>query len=434
MNEVRCPQCKSVFEMDAAGYAEIVNQVRGDEFENELKIRQQEAEKNHEIQIQLAKKDAIANQEKKISLLENEINNHQREIEFAKSEAMTTFQKEIFDKDNQINRLKNERSAAETETNLAVIKARAELEKKIIELENRISNSDTEKELQMKQMEQTHLVALNGKDDMIRMKDDEIERVKDMKMKMSVKEIGEKLEHWCENQFNMVRASAFPNAYFEKDNKSIKDLDEMHGSKGDYIFRDSDSNGIEFISIMFEMKDKMEDTKGEKNDSHLAKLDKDRKKKNCEYAVLVSMLEPENELYNSGAPVDMSHKYDKMYVVRPHNFIPILSLIRNEARKSLEMRQELAIIRAKNYDIENFENKILDFQEGFGKNVISARTNFETAIKDIDATIKKLEKIKASLTTSSRQLRLANDKTQELSIKKLTRGNPTMKAKFDELK
>lgn len=286
----------------------------------------------------------------------------------------------------------------------------------------------------MKQMEQTHLVALNGKDDMIRMKDDEIERVKDMKMKMSVKEIGEKLEHWCENQFNMVRASAFPNAYFEKDNKSIKDLDEMHGSKGDYIFRDSDSNGIEFISIMFEMKDKMEDTKGEKNDSHLAKLDKDRKKKNCEYAVLVSMLEPENELYNSGAPVDMSHKYDKMYVVRPHNFIPILSLIRNEARKSLEMRQELAIIRAKNYDIENFENKILDFQEGFGKNVISARTNFETAIKDIDATIKKLEKIKASLTTSSRQLRLANDKTQELSIKKLTRGNPTMKAKFDELK
>ena len=420
--------------MDAAGYAEIVNQVRGDEFENELKIRQQEAEKNHEIQIQLAKKDAIANQEKKISLLENEINNHRREIEFAKSEAMTTFQKEIFDKDNQINRLKNERSAAETETNLAVIKARAQLVKKIIELENRISNSDTEKELQMKQMEQTHLVALNGKDDMIRMKDDEIERVKDMKMKMSVKEIGEKLEHWCENQFNMVRASAFPNAYFEKDNKSIKDLDEMHGSKGDYIFRDSDSNGIEFISIMFEMKDKMEDTKGEKNDSHLAKLDKDRKKKNCEYAVLVSMLEPENELYNSGAPVDMSHKYDKMYVVRPHNFIPILSLIRNEARKSLEMRQELAIIRAKNYDIENFENKILDFQEGFGKNVISARTNFETAIKDIDATIKKLEKIKASLTTSSRQLRLANDKTQELSIKKLTRGNPTMKAKFDELK
>ena len=434
MNEVKCPQCKSVFEMDAAGYAEIVNQIKGEEFETELNNRIKEAEKNHKIILQLAKKDAITEQEKKISLLDNQINNHKREIEFAKNEVRATLQKEIFDKDKQIDRLKNERTAVEVGKDLAVIKAKAELEKEIIKLKNNISNSDTEKELQKKQMEQTHLVALNGKDDMIRMKDDEIQRVKDMKMKMSVKEIGEKLEQWCENQFNMVRASAFPNAYFEKDNKSVKDIDDGHGSKGDYIFRDSDSNGVEFISIMFEMKDKMEDTKGEKNESHLAKLDKDRKKKNCEYAVLVSMLEPENELYNSGAPVDMSHKYEKMYIVRPHNFIPILSLIRNEARKSLKMRQELAIIRTQNIDYENFENKLLDFQDGFGKNVISARTNFETAIKDIDATIKKLEKIKSSLTTSSRQLRIANDKTQDLSIKKLTRDNPTMKTKFDQLK
>ena len=183
---------------------------------------------------------------------------------------------------------------------------------------------------------------------------------------------------------------------------------------------------------MFEMKDKMEGTKGLTNESHLAKLDKDRKKKKCEYAVLVSMLEPENELFNQG-PVDMSHKYEKMYVVRPQDFMLILSLIRNEARKSLEMRNELAVIRSQNIDYENFEDKLLDFQEGFGKNVLSARNNFETAIKDIDATIKKLEKIKSSLTTSSRQLRLANDKTQDLSIKKLTRGNPTMKAKFDDL-
>lgn len=420
--------------MDAAGYAEIVNQIKGEEFEIELNNRIKEAEKNHKIILQLAKKDAITEQEKKISLLDNQINNHKREIEFAKNEVRATLQKEIFDKDKQIDRLKNERTAVEVGKDLAVIKAKAELEKEIITLKNNISNSDTEKELQKKQMEQTHLVALNGKDDMIRMKDDEIQRVKDMKMKMSVKEIGEKLEQWCENQFNMVRASAFPNAYFEKDNKSVKDIDDGHGSKGDYIFRDSDSNGVEFISIMFEMKDKMEDTKGEKNESHLAKLDKDRKKKNCEYAVLVSMLEPENELYNSGAPVDMSHKYEKMYIVRPHNFIPILSLIRNEARKSLKMRQELAIIRSQNIDYENFENKLLDFQDGFGKNVISARTNFETAIKDIDATIKKLEKIKSSLTTSSRQLRIANDKTQDLSIKKLTRDNPTMKTKFDQLK
>jgi hypothetical protein len=250
---------------------------------------------------------------------------------------------------------------------------------------------------------------------------------------MSVKEIGEKLEQWCENQFNTLRPSAFPNAYFEKDNTSVKEDDEKHGTKGDYIFRDSDSSGVEFVSIMFEMKDKMEDTKGKTNESHLSKLDIDRRKKNCEYAVLVSMLEPENEFYNSGI-VDMSHKYEKMYVVRPHYFIPILTLIRNEARKSLEMRQELAIIRSQNIDYENFENKLLDFQEGFGKNVVSARTNFDKAIKHIDETIVKLEKVKQHLTTSDNQLRLANNKTQDLSIKKLTKGNPTMKRKFDELK
>ena len=374
--------------MDAAGYAEIVNQVRGDEFENELKIRQQEAEKNHEIQIQLAKKDAIANQEKKISLLENEINNHQREIEFAKSEAMTTFQKEIFDKDKQIERLKNERKAAVAETDIAVLKAKADLEKEIIELNNNIKNADTEKDLQIQSLKNTHRTEVQAKDEIIRIKDDEIERVKDMKAKMSVKEIGEKLELWCENQFNILRPSAFQYAYFEKDNESVKGVDEEHGTKGDYIFRDFDSNGVEFISIMFEMKDKMEETKGKTNESHLDKLDKDRKKKNCEYAVLVSMLEPENELFNSGIGY-IPHKYDKMYVVRPHNFIPILSLIRNEARKSLEMRQELAIIRSQNIDYENFENKLLDFQEGFGKNVISARTNFDKAIKHIDETIVK---------------------------------------------
>ena len=281
-------------------------------------------------------------------------------------------------------------------------------------------------------MKNTHRTEVQAKDEIIRIKDDEIERVKDMKAKMSVKEIGEKLELWCENQFNILRPSAFQYAYFEKDNESVKGVDEEHGTKGDYIFRDFDSNGVEFISIMFEMKDKMEDTKGKTNESHLDKLDKDRKKKNCEYAVLVSMLEPENELFNSGIGY-VPHKYEKMYVVRPHNFIPILSLIRNEARKSLEMRQELAIIRSQNIDYENFENKLLDFQDGFGKNVISARTNFDKAIKHIDETIVKLEKVKQHLTTSDNQLRLANNKTQDLSIKKLTRGNPTMKEKFEEL-
>ena len=433
MKEVKCPQCKSVFEMDAAGYAEILNQIKGVEFENELNNRINENKKSHQIELELTKKDAVTEKEKEISLLLNQISNHEREIDFAKKEVMNSLQKEIFDKDKQIDRLKNERKALQAETNLAVTEAKSVLEKDIIQLKNIIDNADTEKELHLQSLNGSHRTEIQAKEEIIRMKDEEIERVKDMKAKMSVKEIGEKLEQWCENQFNILRPSAFPNAFFEKDNTSVKEDDEKHGTKGDYIFRDSDSSGVEFISIMFEMKDKMEDTKGRTNESHLSKLDIDRRKKNCEYAVLVSMLEPENEFYNSGI-VDMSHKYEKMYVVRPHYFIPILTLIRNEARKSLEMRQELAIIRSQNIDYENFENKLLDFQEGFGKNVVSARTNFDKAIKHIDETIVKLEKVKQHLTTSDNQLRLANNKTQDLSIKKLTKGNPTMKRKFDELK
>ena len=338
----------------------------------------------------------------------------------------------FYAKEKQIERLKNEKQAEETNTELAVNKVASKLEKEIYDLKSKLELAEAQKELKIKQLEQTNLVEIKAKDDLIRFKEEEIERVKDMKLKMSVKDIGEKLEQWCENQFNLVRATAFPHAYFEKDNESVKDEDEGKGTKGDYIFRDSAQNGVEYISIMFEMKDKMEGTKGQTNESHLDKLDKDRKKKKCEYAVLVSMLEPENELFNSG-PVDMSYKYEKMYVVRPQEFMLILSLIRNEARKSLEMRNELAIIRNQNIDYETFENKLLEFQDGFGKNYQTAEKYYELAIKDIDDTIKKLEKIKASLTTSGRQLRLANDKTQELSIKKLTRGNPTMKKKFAQL-
>ena len=462
MKNITCPHCERVFEIDASRYAEIVEQIKGKEFERELHSRLEDAADKHRIQAELDKKEVLGEKEKKISELEHKISNHEREIEiatkavlgekekqilelehkisnhereieFAKKEVKEELTEESVNKDKQIQRLKNEIDASETNTELAVTKATSSLEKEILDLENQIGSADTEKDLQIQSLNDSHRTKVQAKDEIIRMKDEEIERVKDMKAKMSVKEIGEKLEQWCENQFNILRPSAFPYAYFEKDNASVKGVDEEHGTKGDYIFRDSDSNGVEFISIMFEMKDKMEGTKGETNESHLAKLDKDRKKKNCEYAVLVSMLEPENELFNSGIGY-IPHKYDKMYVVRPHNFIAILSLIRNEARKSLEMRQELAIIRSQNIDYENFENKLLDFQDGFGKNVISARTNFETAIKDIDATIKKLEKIKSSLTTSSNQMRLANNKTQDLSIKKLTRGNPTMKAKFDNLK
>jgi len=439
MKNITCPHCEQIFEIDAAGYADILKQVRGTEFEKELDDRLEALSEKHEIEVELTRKQVTeqkakesVEQQKRIAELEGELKRHSTEIELAKREVMEEKAKESYDKDKQIQRLKNELEAERMKTDMAIKDAISPLEKENLTLQGKIDSASTEFELMEKSMNEKHQTELTARDEMLRLKDEEIDRVKDMKMKMSVKDIGEKLEQWCENQFNLVRATAFPNAYFEKDNESVKDEGDVAGTKGDYIFRDSDNNGIEFISIMFEMKDKMEGTKGLTNESHLAKLDKDRKKKKCEYAVLVSMLEPENELFNQG-PVDMSHKYEKMYVVRPQDFMLILSLIRNEARKSLEMRNELAVIRSQNIDYENFEDKLLDFQEGFGKNVLSARNNFETAIKDIDATIKKLEKIKSSLTTSSRQLRLANDKTQDLSIKKLTRGNPTMKAKFDDL-
>jgi len=439
MKNITCPHCDQIFEIDAAGYADILKQVRGTEFEKELDDRLEALSEKHEIEVELTRKQVTeqkakesVEQQKRIAELEGELKRHSTEIELAKREVMEEKAKESYDKDKQIQRLKNELEAERMKTDMAIKDAISPLEKENLTLQGKIDSASTEFELMEKSMNEKHQTELTARDEMLRLKDEEIDRVKDMKMKMSVKDIGEKLEQWCENQFNLARATAFPNAYFEKDNESVKDEGDVAGTKGDYIFRDSDNNGIEYISIMFEMKDKMEGTKGLTNESHLAKLDKDRKKEKCEYAVLVSMLEPENELFNQG-PVDMSHKYEKMYVVRPQDFMLILSLIRNEARKSLEMRNELAVIRSQNIDYENFEDKLLDFQEGFGKNVLSARNNFETAIKDIDATIKKLEKIKSSLTTSSRQLRLANDKTQDLSIKKLTRGNPTMKAKFDDL-
>tara|TARA_Y100001968_G_scaffold224278_1_gene206940 strand:- start:1377 stop:2708 length:1332 start_codon:yes stop_codon:yes gene_type:complete len=439
MKNITCPHCEQIFEIDAAGYADIVKQVRGTEFEKELHDRLEALSEKHEIEVELTRKEVSEQkakesleQEKRIAELEGELKGHATEIELAKREVMEEKAKESYDKDKQIQRLKNELEAERMKVDMAIKDAISPLEKENLTLQGKIDSASTEFELMEKSMNEKHQTELTARDEMLRLKDEEIDRVKDMKMKMSVKDIGEKLEQWCENQFNLVRATAFPHAYFEKDNESVKDEGDSKGTKGDYIFRDSDPSGIEYISIMFEMKDKMEDTKGQTNESHLAKLDKDRRKKNCEYAVLVSMLEPDNELFNSG-PVDMSHKYEKMYVVRPQDFMLILSLIRNEARKSLEMRNELAVIRDQNIDYENFENKLLEFQDGFGKNYETAKKYYEMAIKDIDDTIKKLEKIKASLTTSGRQLRLANDKTQDLSIKKLTRGNPTMKAKFDDL-
>ena len=399
MSDIECPHCHQKFEMDAAGYASIVNQVRSAEFEAEVASRIADAKKAHAMAIQLAEAKII----------------EQKDSEFA-------------NKDKQIERLKGDLQKKEMEIKIAVSDATNPLQNQLLELQNRVNNADTEKSLMEKTLTEKHQIELKAKDQIIQMKDDEIELRKDMKMKLSTKMLGETLEQHCELQFNKLRSTAFPRAYFEKDNDASK------GTKGDYIFKESDANDVQFISIMFEMKNEGDETKSKKkNEDFLEKLDKDRKAKGCEYAVLVSLLEADNDLYNDGI-VDMSHKYDKMYVVRPQFFIPIITLLRNAALKSIEIRNELALIKSQNIEIENFENDLLDFQERFAKNYDLASRQFMEAIKRIDKSIDELQKTKEQLLKSGNNYRLANDKAQDLSVKKLTRNNPTMKAKFDALK
>ena len=398
MSDIECPHCHQKFEMDAAGYASIVNQVRSAEFEAEVASRIADAEKAHAMAIQLAEAKII----------------EQKDSEFA-------------NKDKQIERLKGDLQKKEMEIKIAVSDATNPLQSQLLELQNRVNNADTEKSLMEKTLTEKHQIELKAKDQIIQMKDDEIELRKDMKMKLSTKMLGETLEQHCELQFNKLRSTAFPRAYFEKDNDASK------GTKGDYIFKEADANDVQFISIMFEMKNEGDETKSKKkNEDFLEKLDKDRKAKGCEYAVLVSLLEADNDLYNDGI-VDMSHKYDKMYVVRPQFFIPIITLLRNAALKSIEIRNELALIKSQNIEIENFENDLLDFQERFAKNYDLASRQFMEAIKRIDKSIDELQKTKEQLLKSGNNYRLANDKAQDLSVKKLTRNNPTMKAKFDAL-
>lgn len=403
-NEVTCPQCKQVFEMDAAGYAEITKQIRGAEFEHELHQRLEQQQETHQLEIELA--------ESKV-----------------KQESAT----ESGNKDKQIDRLKAELKASDTTKKLAVREALDPLKEELVKLRGDVSSADSEKALLEKSLQEKHQIELQNKDAIIVIKQEEIDRVKDMKLKMSVKEIGESLEKWCEDQFNILRPSAFPNAYFEKDNESVKEGDDVKGSKGDYIFREADSNGVEFVSIMFEMKDKMEGKKGETNESHLKKLDADRRKKNCEYAVLVSMLEPESELYNQGI-VNMSHNYENMYVVRPQSFLTILGIIRNEARKSLEVRNELTVIRNQNLDIENFEDSLEEFKGDLSQRVGWAQDRYTDSIKDVDKAIANLEKLRINLIKSSDHLELAEKKAKSTTVKSLTRGNPTMAAKFAAVK
>ena len=403
MNEIICPHCKKAFKIDEAGYADILSQVRTAEFDKALNERLEMAEKEKESAVKLA--EAKTKNELQATLA-------QKEAELEKMKAQ---------RDADIRLLKTKIDAAETEKKLALSDAVNKLEKERDLLANELKSKDTEQKLLESSLKEKYEIELKSKDEAIAF-------YKDMKAKLSTKMVGETLEQHCEIEFNRLRATAFQNAYFEKDN------DARSGSKGDYIYREKDEEGNEVISIMFEMKNEGDETATKKkNEDFLKELDKDRTEKKCEYAVLVSLLEADSELYNTGI-VDVSHKYPKMYVIRPQFFIPIITLLRNAALNSLKYKSELALVRAQSIDITNFEDNINSFKEGFAKNYELASRRFRTAIDEIDKTIDHLQKTKEALLSSENNLRLANNKAEDLTVKRLTRGNPTMTAKFAELK
>jgi len=409
MNEVICPNCHREFSLDDSGFAAILKQVRDQQFDEELAARLTLAEREKENAIQLVE---LTNK----NLLQEQLST--KELAFAK---------DLKDKEAEIASLQARINVTAVEQELAIANAIQKVEKERDQLVNTLSSKDLEKEHLESSLKHAHSKELQQKEELIRYKDEEIARVKDMKLKLSTKMIGETLEQHCEIEFNKVRAGAFPNVYFEKDN------DSKSGSKGDYIYREHDADGNEIISIMFEMKNEGDETvHKKKNEDFFKQLDKNRVEKNCEYAILVSMLEPESELYNSGI-VDVSHKHEKMYVVRPPFFVPIITLLRNAAMNSMKYKAELAQVKSQSIDVSNFESKITAFKEGFARNYGLASKKFKEAIVSIDKTINELEKTKEALLNSENQLRLANDKTEDLTIKKLTHNNPTMKARFDDL-
>ena len=410
MNDIICPNCNKAFKIDESGYVELLKQVRtqqfNEEIENRLKLAEQE--KANAIQLTAAQ-------------VENKMKDQLAE----KERQLIASQAEMQRVSNELN-LKIEQ--AKLEQQLSVSEAVKAMEKERDGLQNTLNQKQLETQLLEKSLQEQFQATLKTKDEIIKLKDEEIAMRKDMKLKLSTKMIGETLEQHCENEFNKLRATAFPNAYFEKDNNSST------GSKGDFIYRETDEQGNEIISIMFEMKNEGDETATKKrNEDFFKELDKDRMEKKCEFAVLVTMLEAESELYNTGI-VDVSYKYPKMYVVRPQFFIPIITLLRNAALNSMKYKAELALMRNQNIDITNFEDKINAFKEGFARNYDLASRKFQTAIEEIDKTILHLQKTKEALLSSENNLRLANNKAEDLSIKRLVHGNPTMKAKFDELK
>lgn len=398
MNEIKCPKCGEVFTIDEASYASIVKQVRDNEFNAEIRSRELDFGRDKENALRIAK-----------------------------AESDKELQEQLSKKDSLIQELRSRLEQKDSEMELAITKAVAQKDAQLGEKQLEISRLSSAIESSKNQYALQERTIKEGFETQLRLRDEEIERLKDFKAKQSTKMVGESLEQFCFDEFNKIRMTAFPTAYFEKDN------DARSGSKGDFIYRECDENGVEIISIMFEMKNEMETTATKhKNEDFFKELDKDRREKNCEYAVLVSLLEADSDYYNAGI-VDVSYQYEKMYVVRPQCFIPIITLLRNASLNSLKYKQQMEVMRNQNIDITNFEASLNDFKNDFAYNVDQAHKRFDEAIKGIDDTMNKLQKIRDALTKSDDQLRRANNKVEAVSIKKLTKGNPTMAAKFDEL-
>ncbi len=418
-NEIKCPHCGEAFTVDESGYAAILNQVRDQEFQREVDARVSLAEKSREQEVALAVTKAeealraqIAERDGELVNLKAQLSVQQQQAsmetqiavqraEAAAKDAQVTVERERDDLRGKVERARDELEAQKTRAEAELARARAEAQAQLAE-------------------------KLRAKDELIADREREIERIQDMRARLSTKMLGESLEQHCEIEFNRLRPTAFPRAYFEKDNEVVE------GTKGDFVFRDFDEEGNEIVSIMFEMKNEADDSTHRKtNESHFKKLDADRRKKGCEYAVLVSLLEPDNELYAAGI-TDVSYRFEKMYVIRPQFFIPLSTLLRNAALSSMEARRELALVRQQNIDVTNFEDQLADFKDRFGRNYRIASERFAKAIDEIDKSIDHLQKIKEHLLGSERNLRLANDKAEDLTVKKLTRKNPTMKALLDE--
>lgn len=433
MHEIKCPRCGEVFTVDESGYAAIVGQVRDEEFRRELTLREKQLAAEKQKDIELVRTQAARAQEqseaellRQIAELKAELTTRQSHQELAIKEALEKQNESLAQREQQITELRARLEKEELSRQLAITRAVEEKkdeltdrDRQIAELNYKLKEAATESLQKQQALRENFAIQL-------RAKEETIEYYKDLKARLSTKMVGETLEQHCETEFNRLRAAAFPYAYFEKDN------DARTGSKGDYIYREATEDGIEFLSIMFEMKNEMDSTATKKkNEDFFKELDKDRQEKGCEYAILVSLLEPDSELY--GGITDVSYRYPKMYVIRPQFFIPIITLLRSSALHTVEYRRQLAEIRSQNIDISNFEAEMNDFKSRFGRNYDIASRKFKTAIEEIDKTISHLQKTKDALLSSEDNLRLANNKAQELSVKRLTKNNPTMQALFKEL-